>query len=62
VFALPLMRTRMRVIANWILHLFGGDDFLRIGFLSGRKGTVEDFEGADAYLSPDQIRERARAS
>ena len=61
-FALPLMRTRMRVIANWILHLFGGDDFLRIGFLSGRKGTVEDFEGADAYLSADQVRERSRAS
>jgi NADH dehydrogenase len=62
VFALPLMRTRMRVIANWILHLFGGDDFIRIGFLSGRKGTVEDFENADAYLSADQIRERSRAS
>ena len=62
VFALPLMRTRMRVIANWILHLFGGDDFIRIGFLSERKGTVEDFEGADAYLSADQIRERTRAS
>src|ERR1700712_2417896 len=62
VFALPLMRTRMRVIANWILHLFGGGDFIRIGFLSERKGTVEDFEGADAYLSADQIRERTRAS
>ncbi|NMO92598.1 NAD(P)/FAD-dependent oxidoreductase [Actinomycetospora sp. TBRC 11914] len=62
VFALPLMRTRLRVIANWILHLFGGDEFIRIGFLSGRKGTVEDFEGADTYLSADQIRERARAS
>ncbi len=61
-FALPLTRTRMRVVANWILHLFGGDDFIRIGFLSGRKGTVEDFEGADAYLSADQIRDRTRAS
>jgi NADH dehydrogenase len=61
-FALPLMRTRVRVIANWILHLFGGDDLIRIGFLSERKGTVEDFEGADDYLSADQVRERARAS
>jgi NADH:ubiquinone reductase (H+-translocating) len=62
VFALPLTRTRLRVIANWVLHLFGGDEFIRIGFLSGRKGTVEDFESADAYLSADQVRERARAS
>ncbi len=62
VFALPLMRTRVRVVANWILHLFGGDDLIRIGFLSGRKGTVEDFESADDYLSADQVRERARAS
>ncbi len=62
VLALPLTRTRLRVVANWVLHLFGGDEFIRIGFLSGRKGTVEDFESADAYLSADQIRERSRAS
>jgi NADH:ubiquinone reductase (H+-translocating) len=62
VFAVPLTRTRLRVLANWVLHLFGGDEFIRIGFLSGRKGTVEDFENADAYLSADEIRERSRAS
>ncbi|HEY2225957.1 NAD(P)/FAD-dependent oxidoreductase [Actinomycetospora sp.] len=62
VFALPLTRTRLRVIANWVLHLFGGDEFIRIGFLSGRKGTVEDFESADAYLSAEEIRDRARTS
>lgn len=62
VFALPLMRTRLRVIANWVLHLFGGDEFIRIGFLSGRKGTVEDFESANAYLSAEEIRDRARTS
>ncbi|MDL5155800.1 NAD(P)/FAD-dependent oxidoreductase [Actinomycetospora termitidis] len=58
-FALPLMRTRARVVANWILHLFGGDDFIRIGFLSDRKATVDEFEGTQSYLSHDEIRARA---
>ena len=58
-FALPLMRTRARVVANWILHLFGGDDFIRIGFLSDRKATVDEFEGTQSYLSAEEIRTRA---
>lgn len=58
-FALPLMRTRARVVANWILHLFGGDDFIRIGFLSDRKATVDEFEGTQSYLSAEEIRARA---
>ncbi len=58
-FALPLMRTRARVVANWILHLFGGDDFIRIGFLADRKATVDEFEGTTSYLSRDEIRARA---
>lgn len=58
-FALPLMRTRARVVANWILHLFGGDDFIRIGFLADRKATVDEFEGTTSYLTRDEIRARA---
>lgn len=58
-FALPLMRTRARVVANWILHLFGGDDFIRIGFLADRRATVDEFEGTTSYLSRDEIRARA---
>ncbi|MEJ2869018.1 NAD(P)/FAD-dependent oxidoreductase [Actinomycetospora sp. OC33-EN08] len=58
-FALPLMRTRARVVANWILHLFGGDDFIRIGFLSDRRATVDEFEGTRSYLSREEIRARA---
>ena len=58
-FALPLMRTRARVVANWILHLFGGDDFIRIGFLADRKATVDEFEGTQSYLSAEEIRTRA---
>jgi NADH dehydrogenase len=61
-FALPLMRTRIRVLANWVLHAFGGDEFVRVGFLSGRSGNVEDFEEIRSYLSEDEIRERARTA
>ncbi|WP_433800097.1 NAD(P)/FAD-dependent oxidoreductase [Actinomycetospora sp. CA-084318] len=58
-FALPLTRTRARVVANWILHLFGGDDFIRIGFLADRRATVDEFEGTTSYLTRDEIRARA---
>jgi NADH dehydrogenase len=58
-FALPLMRTRARVVANWLLHLFGGDDFIRIGFLEGRKDETSSFEESRGYLSSEQVRGRA---
>jgi len=61
-YALPLMRSRARVLANWILHAFGGDEFVRVGFLSGRSGNVEDFEEIRSYLSEDEIRDRARTA
>lgn len=60
-FALPLTRTRMRVTFNWILHLFGGDDFIRIGFLAGRKNETSSFEETRDYLSEAEIHERTRA-
>ena len=59
-FAVPAMRTRMRIVANWILHVFGGDDFVRIGFMSGQTGRVDDFEEVGVYLDADAMRERAR--
>ena len=61
-FAVPAMRTRMRIVANWILHVFGGDDFIRIGFMNNQQGRVDDFEEVDVYLDEEQIRERARAA
>ena len=61
-FAVPLMRTRMRVVANWILHLFGGDDFIRIGFLAGRKSDTSSFEETREYLTEDEMKQRASAS
>lgn len=61
-FAMPLMRTRVRVVANWLLHLFGGDDFIRIGFLTGRKSDTSSFEETRDYLSEDEMKARAAAS
>ena len=58
-FAVPAPRTRARIMANWLLHLFGGDDFIRIGFMSGRKSSVDDFEEVHGYLDEAQIRDRA---
>ena len=59
--AVPAMRTRMRIVANWILHVFGGDDFIRIGFMQSQQGGVDDFEQVGGYLDEAQMRERARA-
>ena len=56
---LPLTRTRARVVANWILHFFGGDDFIRIGFLTGRKSETSSFEETRDYLSEEEIAKRA---
>jgi NADH:ubiquinone reductase (H+-translocating) len=58
-YALPLTRTRARVVANWILHFFGGDDFIRIGFLTGRKSETSSFEETRDYLSEEEIAKRA---
>ncbi len=61
-FAVPLMRTRARVVFNWILHIFGGDDFIRIGFLAGRKADTSSFEESREYLSEEEMKQRAAAS
>ena len=61
-YAVPAMRTRARIVANWILHLFGGDDFIRIGFMHGQKGRVDDFEEVSGYLDEDDMRRRAAAA
>jgi NADH dehydrogenase len=61
-YALPLTRTRARVVFNWILHLFGGDDFVRIGFLHGRKSETSSFEETRDYLSEEDMEKRATAA
>ncbi|MEU9284647.1 NAD(P)/FAD-dependent oxidoreductase [Streptomyces sp. NPDC048275] len=58
--ALRTGTARFRTGANWFLNAVAGDDFVRTGFLAGRKGTLRDFEHTDAYLTPEQVTLRTR--
>ncbi|NYV74242.1 NAD(P)/FAD-dependent oxidoreductase [Streptomyces sp. UH6] len=49
---------KARVATNWALNAVAGDDFVRTGFQARKPATLKDFEYTDAYLSPEQIRER----
>jgi NADH dehydrogenase len=57
---LPSIRARARVAANWGLHAFAGDDFVRLGFLASSTGSLSDFEHTHAYLTREEITERTR--
>ncbi|MEU1625801.1 NAD(P)/FAD-dependent oxidoreductase [Streptomyces sp. NPDC020096] len=48
---------KVRVMTNWMINAFAGDDFVRIGFLAQKPAKLEDFEYTDVYLSPEQVRE-----
>ncbi|MCF2531666.1 NAD(P)/FAD-dependent oxidoreductase [Yinghuangia soli] len=58
--ALPSFRARARVGAGWAMHAVAGDDFIRLGFLAGRTGSLSDFEGAHAYLSREEMAQQTR--
>ncbi|MFB7588854.1 NAD(P)/FAD-dependent oxidoreductase [Streptomyces sp. NPDC056169] len=47
---------KTRVMTNWLLNAAAGDDFVRTGFLASKAGTLRDFEYADVYLTPEQVR------
>jgi NADH dehydrogenase len=49
---------KTRVLTNWVLNAVAGDDFVRTGFLARTPGSLRDFEYTDAYLTPEEIRER----
>ncbi|WP_225847203.1 FAD-dependent oxidoreductase [Streptomyces sp. HPF1205] len=49
---------KTRVLTNWVLNALAGDDFVRTGFQARVPATLRDFEYSDAYLSPDELRER----
>jgi NADH dehydrogenase len=53
--ALRTLTARFRVAAGWLLNAVAGDDFVRIGFQTGRPATLQDFENTDAYLTQEQI-------
>ena len=52
---------KTRVLTNWLINAFGGDDFVRTGFLAERPPTLRDFEHTNEYLTPDQVREHTRS-
>lgn len=52
---------KTRVMTNWLLNAVAGDDFVRTGFQSARPPRLREFECADAYLTPEQVREHTRA-
>ncbi|MFH9011875.1 NAD(P)/FAD-dependent oxidoreductase [Streptomyces sp. NPDC017943] len=49
---------KTRVMTNWLLNAVAGDDFVRTGFQARKPARLKDFEYTDAYLSPEQVRER----
>ena len=53
---------KTRVLTNWLLNAVAGDDFVRTGFQSRTPAAMRDFEYTDSYLTPEQIREHARAA
>jgi NADH dehydrogenase len=59
--AVPSGPTRFRVAANWALHAVAKDDFVRMGFLDSRAGTLGDFEHTGEYLNPEQVKEYTRS-
>ncbi|MEN3583951.1 NAD(P)/FAD-dependent oxidoreductase [Streptomyces sp. ZYX-F-203] len=53
---------KARVMTNWVLNAMAGDDFVRTGFQARRPTRLKDFEYTDAYLTPEQVRERVERS
>ncbi|MFF3332554.1 NAD(P)/FAD-dependent oxidoreductase [Streptomyces sp. NPDC002888] len=53
---------KARVLTNWTLNALAGDDFVRTGFQARKPATLKDFEYTDAYLTPEQVRERVEAA
>lgn len=48
-----------RVATNWALHGVGGDNSVRLGFLTNSSGRLTEFEHTDDYLTVDQARAAA---
>ena len=53
---------KTRVMTNWLLNAVAGDDFVRTGFQARKAARLKDFEYTDAYLAPEQVRERVEGS
>ncbi|GAA3245411.1 hypothetical protein GCM10020256_72210 [Streptomyces thermocoprophilus] len=53
---------KTRVLTNWALNAFAGDDFVRTGFQARRPAKLKDFEYTDAYLTSEQVRAQVEAA
>lgn len=54
--ALRTGTARFRTAALWALNAATGDDFVRTGFVGGRRAiTLSDFERTDGYLDADEV-------
>ncbi|MFF5958611.1 NAD(P)/FAD-dependent oxidoreductase [Streptomyces luteogriseus] len=53
---------KTRVMTNWLLNAIAGDDFVRTGFQARKAARLKDFEYTDAYLTPEQVRERVEGA
>ncbi|GGY34404.1 NAD(P)/FAD-dependent oxidoreductase [Streptomyces djakartensis] len=53
---------KTRVMTNWLLNAVAGDDFVRTGFQARKAARLKDFEYTDAYLTPEQVRERVEGA
>ena len=58
-YAMPSLRTRVRIAADWLMHATLGDDFTRLGLPDPMHGTLADQEATGQYLSGDDARQTA---
>lgn len=55
VMAMPSIRSRLRVLGNWISHGVAGDDFMRVDMGVDRPRTLAGYEFTDMYPDPEHV-------
>jgi NADH dehydrogenase len=55
VMAMPSVRARLRVVANWISHGVAGDDLMRVDVGGPRPRTIAGYEFTDLYPDPEHV-------
>ena len=55
VMAMPSVRSRLRVVGNWISHGVAGDDLMRVDIGVDRPRTLAGYEFTDIYPDPEHV-------
>jgi NADH dehydrogenase len=55
IMAMPSIRSRLRVLGNWLSHGVAGDDLLRVDMGMDRPRTLAGYEFTDMYPDPEHI-------